>query len=246
MQRVYYYDKIYFNIHKGNRDMKYKNIHKGIFKSRPNRFIAQVEIDGVNTTVHVKNTGRCKELLRENATVFLEKSDNPLRKTKYDLVAVYKGDRLINMDSQAPNIVFGEFLKKNILIKNTTQIKPEHKFNNSRFDFYVEADNRKIFLEVKGVTLEENNVVMFPDAPTERGLKHIWELIEAHKQGYETYCVFIIQMENVDYFTPNAKTQPEFAQALKDAENSGVHLIAYDCIVTENSLEINNEVKIIL
>ena len=143
--------------------MKYKNIHKGILKSRPNRFIAQVEIDGVNTTVHVKNTGRCKELLRENATVFLEKSDNPQRKTKYDLVAVYKGDRLINMDSQAPNIVFGEFLKKNILIKNTTQIKPEHKFNNSRFDFYVEADNRKIFLEVKGVTLEENNVVMFPD-----------------------------------------------------------------------------------
>ena len=167
--------------------MKYKNIHKGIFKSRPNRFIAQVEIDGVNTTVHVKNTGRCKELLTENATVFLEKSDNPLRKTQYDLVAVYKGDRLINMDSQAPNIVFGEFLKKNILIKNTTQIKPEHKFNNSRFDFYVEADNRKIFLEVKGVTLEENNVVMFPDAPTERGLKHICELIEAHKQGYETY-----------------------------------------------------------
>lgn len=226
--------------------MKYKNIHKGKFKNRPNRFIAEVEIDGVINTVHVKNTGRCKELLTENATVFLEKSDNPLRKTQYDLVAVYKGDRLINMDSQAPNIVFGEYLKKNELIENVTKIKPEHKFNNSRFDFYVEAENRKIFAEVKGVTLEEDNIVMFPDAPTERGLRHIQELIEACKQGYEAYCVFIVQMYNVKYFTPNVKTQPEFAQALITAQNQGVNIIAYDCIVTENSLEVNNQVKIIL
>ncbi|MGN1138200.1 MAG: DNA/RNA nuclease SfsA [Ruminococcus sp.] len=226
--------------------MKYKNIHKGKFISRPNRFIAEVEIDGVINTVHVKNTGRCKELLTKNATVFLEKSDNPLRKTQYDLVAVYKGDRLINMDSQAPNIVFGEYLKKNELIENVTKIKPEHKFNNSRFDFYVEAQNRKIFAEVKGVTLEEDNIVMFPDAPTERGLRHIQELIEACKQGYEAYCVFIVQMNNVKYFTPNVKTQPEFAQALINAQNQGVNIIAYDCIVTENSLEVNNQVKIIL
>lgn len=226
--------------------MKYKNIHKGIFKNRPNRFIAEVEIDGIINTVHVKNTGRCKELLTKNATVFLEKSDNPLRKTQYDLVAVYKGDRLINMDSQAPNIVFGEYLKKNEFIENVTKIKPEHKFNNSRIDFYVEAQNRKIFAEVKGVTLEEENIVMFPDAATERGLRHIQELIEAHKQGYEAYCVFIVQMNNVRYFTPNVKTQPEFAQALITAQNQGVNIIAYDCIVTENSLEVNNQVKIIL
>ena len=234
------------NFTKGKVHMKYKNIHKGKFKNRPNRFIAEVEIDGVVNTVHVKNTGRCKELLTENATVFLEKSDNPLRKTQYDLVAVYKGDRLINMDSQAPNIVFGEYLKKNELIKNVTKIKPEHKFNNSRFDFYVESENRKIFAEVKGVTLEEDNIVMFPDAPTERGLRHIQELIEACKQGYEAYCVFIVQMNNVKYFTPNVKTQPEFAQALITAQNQGVNIIAYDCIVTENSLEVNNQVKIIL
>ena len=234
------------NFTKGKVHMKYKNIHKGKFKNRPNRFIAEVEIDGVINTVHVKNTGRCKELLTENATVILEKSDNPLRKTQYDLVAVYKGDRLINMDSQAPNIVFGEYLKKNELIKNVTKIKPEHKFNNSRFDFYVEAENRKIFAEVKGVTLEEDNIVMFPDAPTERGLRHIQELIKACKQGYEAYCVFIVQMNNVKYFTPNVKTQPEFAQALITAQNQGVNIIAYDCIVTENSLEVNNQVKIIL
>ena len=234
------------NFTKGKVHMKYKNIHKGKFKNRPNRFIAEVEIDGVINTVHVKNTGRCKELLTENATVILEKSDNPLRKTQYDLVAVYKGDRLINMDSQAPNIVFGEYLKKNELIKNVTKIKPEHKFNNSRFDFYVEAENRKIFAEVKGVTLEEDNIVMFPDAPTERGLRHIQELIEACKQGYEAYCVFIVQMNNVKYFTPNVKTQPEFAQALITAQNQGVNILAYDCIVTENSLEVNNQVKIIL
>lgn len=234
------------NFTKGKGHMKYKNIHKGKFKNRPNRFIAEVEIDGVINTVHVKNTGRCKELLTENATVILEKSDNPLRKTQYDLVAVYKGDRLINMDSQAPNIVFGEYLKKNELIKNVTKIKPEHKFNNSRFDFYVEAENRKIFAEVKGVTLEEDNIVMFPDAPTERGLRHIQELIEACKQGYEAYCVFIVQMNNVKYFTPNVKTQPEFAQALITAQNQGVNILAYDCIVTENSLEVNNQVKIIL
>lgn len=234
------------NFTKGKVHMKYKNIHKGKFKNRPNRFIAEVEIDGIVNTVHVKNTGRCKELLTENATVFLEKSDNPLRKTQYDLVAVYKGDRLINMDSQAPNIVFGEYLKKNELIKNVTKIKPEHKFNNSRFDFYVEAENRKIFAEVKGVTLEEDNIVMFPDAPTERGLRHIQELIEACKQGYEAYCVFIVQMNKVKYFTPNVKTQPEFAQALITAQNQGVNILAYDCIVTENSLEVNNQVKIIL
>lgn len=234
------------NFTKGKQHMKYKNIHKGKFINRPNRFIAEVEIDGVINTVHVKNTGRCKELLTENATVFLEKSDNPLRKTQYDLVSVYKGDRLINMDSQAPNIVFGEYLKKNELIENVTKIKPEHKFNNSRFDFYVEAENRKIFAEVKGVTLEEDNIVMFPDAPTERGLRHIQELIEACKQGYEAYCVFIVQMNKVKYFTPNVKTQPEFAQALITAQNQGVNIIAYDCIVTENSLEVNNQVKIIL
>jgi sugar fermentation stimulation protein A len=226
--------------------MKYNNIYTGKFLNRPNRFIANVEIDGKSQVVHVKNTGRCKELLTENATVFLEKSNNPTRKTQYDLVAVYKGDRLINMDSQAPNKVFGEYLENGGLFDNTVIIKPECKFQNSRFDFYVEADNRKIFIEVKGVTLENDNKVFFPDAPTERGLKHIYELISAKNQGYDSYIAFVIQMANVDSFSPNVETQPKFRDTLVDAENAGVKIIALDCTVTKDTLDINKNVKIIL
>lgn len=226
--------------------MKYLDIHKGRFMNRPNRFTANVEIGEKIHTVHVKNTGRCKELLTEKATVLLEKSSNPNRKTIFDLVAVYKGDRLINMDSQAPNKVFEEYLRQGKMINNITLIKPECKFQNSRFDFYVEAEGRKIFIEVKGVTLENNNVVYFPDAPTERGVKHIYELIEAGKQGYETYIAFVIQMEKVSHFSPNNLTHPEFGQALLKAEKAGVKIISKDCIVTENTLAINNDVKIIL
>ena len=164
--------------------MTYKNIIPGIFISRPNRFTAEVEIDGNIEICHVKNTGRCKELLIPGAEVYLQKSDNPNRATKYDLIAVRKGERLINMDSNAPNKVFFEYLQSGAYIKNITLIKPEARYGSSRFDFYVEAEGRRIFIEVKGVTLEENGVVMFPDAPTERGVKHLNELMRCASEGY--------------------------------------------------------------
>lgn len=224
--------------------MIYENIVTGNFLSRPNRFIAQVNINGINETVHVKNTGRCKELLTENAKVLCQHFANTSRKTAYDLISVYKGDRLINMDSQAPNKVFKEFLEKNILFENIEIIKPECKYQNSRFDFYVKTADKEIFIEVKGVTLEENGVVLFPDAPTERGIKHLNELITAKNQGYDAYVVFVVQMENVKYFTPNSKTHKAFAQALSNAKNNGVNVLCYDCKVTETTLDINNPVEV--
>ena len=224
--------------------MIYENIVAGNFLSRPNRFIAQVNINGITETVHVKNTGRCKELLTDNAKVLCQHFANTSRKTAYDLISVYKGDRLINMDSQAPNKVFKEFLEKNILFKNIEIIKPECKYQNSRFDFYVKTADKEIFIEVKGVTLEENGVVLFPDAPTERGIKHLNELITAKNNGYDAYVVFVVQMENVKYFTPNSKTHKAFAQALSNAKNNGVNVLCYDCKVTETTLDINNPVEV--
>ena len=224
--------------------MKYKNIEKAKFISRPNRFIAHVEIDGKTEIAHVKNTGRCKELLKEGATVYVQKSDNPLRKTKYDLITVEKNKMLINMDSQAPNKVFGEWVKQGNFTPNISLIKPECKYGNSRFDFYIEADERKIFAEIKGVTLEENGVVMFPDAPTERGVKHIRELCECVNNGYEGYIIFIIQMEKCKYFTPNKVTHPEFAEALKFASKCGVNIKALNCRVAFDELKILNEVEV--
>ena len=218
--------------------MKYERMVKGIFKSRPNRFIAHIEIDGKEEVVHVKNTGRCRELLTENAKVICQKSDNPKRKTKYDLISVYKGNRLVNMDSQAPNKVFMEYLKN----KNPDYIKSECTYGNSRIDFYFEKGKEKYFVEVKGVTLEKENVVLFPDAPTERGVKHITELIKAQKEGYNTYIAFVIQMDNVEYFTPNRETHREFADALVKAENSGVKILCLVCDVTEDTLEIKGEI----
>lgn len=226
--------------------MKYENIVQGKFISRPNRFIAQVEIDGTEHTVHVKNTGRCRELLIPGATVYLETSNNPNRKTKHDLITVSKNGRLVNIDSQAPNIIFREYLEKGLLFKNTTLIKPEYKFGNSRVDFYVECGDKKVLIEVKGVTLERNNIVLFPDAPTERGVKHIYELISAVEQGYESYIVFIIQMADVEYFTPNIETHAEFAQGLIDAEKAGVKILAFDCNVTESTLTVKNSIPVIL
>ena len=220
----------------------YKNTVEGKFISRPNRFIANVEIDGKTQVCHVKNTGRCKELLVPDARIILEQSDNPDRKTKYDLVAVYKGDMLINMDSQAPNKVFGEWAVQRGFFGNITKIKSECKYKNSRFDFYIEAEDKRIFVEVKGVTLEEDGVVMFPDAPTERGVKHINELADAVKNGYEAYVFFIVQMERCKYFTPNTKTHPEFAEALKSA--NGVNIMALNCKVTEETLTANEFVEI--
>ena len=225
--------------------MKYSRTISGTFISRPNRFIAHVEIDGKVHICHVKNTGRCRELLVEGVRVILEESDNPDRKTKYDLVAVYKGDMLINIDSQAPNKVVGEWLKEGHL-GEVTLIKPECVFGNSRFDFYFEADGKRAFAEVKGVTLEENGVVMFPDAPTERGVKHLAELERAVQAGYEAYAIFVIQMEKCTCFTPNKKTHPEFAKALKSASSNGVKILAYSCSVTEDSLSVYRPVDIIL
>lgn len=224
--------------------MKYKNVKSGIFISRPNRFIAEVEIDGEKKICHVKNTGRCRELLIPGVKVILEHSDNPARRTEYDLVAVYKSKMLINVDSQAPNKVFGEWIPHSELFKNLTLIKPEYTYGNSRFDFYIEADGKRILAEIKGVTLERGGVVLFPDAPTERGVKHTRELIEARQKGFETFIFFIIQMENCKYFTPNAATHKEFADALADAYSKGVNVYALTCNVTENSLEIADFVPI--
>lgn len=228
--------------------MKYEMITEGRFLERPNRFIAYVEIPGVSARekVHVKNTGRCKELLIPGAEVYLEKGTAPGRSTAYDLVAVRKGERLINMDSQAPNRAVGEWLLKGELFKDITLVRPEMTWGNSRFDFYVERAEGagKAFIEVKGVTLEEDGVVRFPDAPSERAVKHVEELIEARKAGYQVYVIFVIQMKDVKYFVPNRSTHPEFADALLKARDAGVELIALDCHVTPDCMEIADRVPV--
>ena len=224
--------------------MKYSNITEGVFLARPNRFTALVDIGGSTEVCHVKNTGRCRELLIPGVRVFLEKSGNPARKTAYDLTAVYKGNALINIDSQAPNRAFGEWVRNSGFFGEKVTVKPETGFALSRFDFYIESEERKIFAEVKGVTLEEDGVVLFPDAPTERGLKHVKELTEAVKQGYEAYIFFVIQMKNCSYFIPNRKTHPEFAEALVLAKENGVNIQAVNCTVTPDSMEICDFVEV--
>ena len=230
--------------------IKYKEVKKGVFLERPNRFIAKVLVDGAEETVHVKNTGRCKELLTENANVYLSVSDNPLRKTRYDLIGVDKvtpaGILKVNMDSQIPNDVVAEWLKEGNLFSENAIIKREVFYNKSRFDFYIEDAERRIFLEVKGVTLENDGVASFPDAPTERGIKHINELVECISDGYEAFIVFVIQMKGIDYFTPNYITHPEFGEALKLAYGKGVKILAFDCIVTDDSIALDKEIKVIL
>lgn len=224
--------------------MKYEKIVGGNFLSRPNRFVAKVMVDGAEETVHVKNTGRCRELLTENAEVFLSLSSNPARKTKYDLVAVKKGSKLINMDSQIPNDAAEEWLKKGELFSSDAVIKREVTYGNSRFDFYIKDGERKIFLEVKGVTLENDGVAMFPDAPTERGIKHINELVSLKKQGYEAFVLFVIQMEEVTLFKPNDITHKAFGDALRQARKEGVIILAKNCKVTEGSIEILDDIEI--
>ncbi len=224
--------------------MHYEDIKEGRFESRPNRFIAYVTVDGRQEKVHVKNTGRCRELLTENARVYLNRSDNPKRSTAYDLVAVQKGARIINMDSQSPNKAVEEWLKEGGLFSDVRLIRPETTYRSSRFDFYVETPEDKIFIEVKGVTLEQEDVVLFPDAPSERALKHVNELIEAVKEGYKAYVLLVIQMERAACFTPNRKTQPEFADALFRAEQAGVQILAYDCKVTPDSMRLNRPVPV--
>ena len=225
--------------------MKYERIETGFFLERPNRFIAYIEIAGQKETVHVKNTGRCAELLQPGATVYVQKADNPERKTQWDLIGVKKGKRMINMDSQIPNKVVEEWIRKGNLFPDAALIKPETTYKQSRFDLYLEEGERKIFIEVKGVTLEQDGVVKFPDAPTERGIKHLNELCEAVKDGYEAYVFFVIQMKGVKYFTPNIKTHAAFGDALRNAQKQGVHILAYDCKVTKDSIEIAQEVPVI-
>ena len=226
--------------------MKYKNVVEGEFISRPNRFIAQILIDGKEETVHVKNTGRCRELLIKGNRVYLSVSDNPERKTKYDLIAVEKQTNpplLVNMDSQIPNDAAGEWLKKGKLFSENALIRREVTYGKSRFDFYIEDGSRKAFLEVKGVTLENDGVVSFPDAPTERGVKHLNELINCVEEGYEAYILFVVQMKGIHYFTPNAENDRAFAEALKRAHESGVKIIAVDSVVTPDSMTIDKEIE---
>lgn len=226
--------------------MKYERIQVGTFVERPNRFIAYVDIAGKQEIVHVKNTGRCRELLIPGATVYVQESDNPNRKTKWDLVGVKKEKRIINMDSQIPNVVVKEWIEAGNLFTHPSLIKPETTYGQSRFDIYVEEGERKAFIEIKGVTLEENGVVRFPDAPTERGVKHVEELCRAVCDGYEAYIIFVIQMEKVSYFTPNEKTHQAFADALRRAKKAGVHILAYDCKVKKDSISLNKEIPVVL
>lgn len=213
--------------------MRYNNITKGVFLSRPNRFIAHVQINGKEEICHVKNTGRLKELLIEGATVYLEESSNPARKTKYDLVAAESSGGIFNIDSQAPNIAAGEYLCR--YFEGCT-VKPEVRYGDSRFDFYVEGDGRKAFVEVKGVTLIKDGTALFPDAPTQRGVKHINELVSCMDEGYDAYILFVIQNSNVAWFSPNDATHREFGDALRNAAEKGVNIMAVNCSVTPEEM----------
>lgn len=224
--------------------MLYSNIQQGYFLSRPNRFIAHVEINGVTEICHVKNTGRCRELLTERAVVYVQQHDDSKRKTKYSLIAVCKGNLLINMDSQAPNKAVAEWLTDKQPFGEIKVLKPECRHGNSRFDFYVETEKRKIFIEVKGVTLENDGIAMFPDAPTARGVKHLQELTDCLQQGYEAAAIFVIQFTGAKLFKPNYATHPEFAQALRAAQAAGVQVMALECMVTPESMCIGKSVPL--
>ena len=217
--------------------MQYRNMIPGEFRSRPNRFIAKVMINGHEETVHVKNTGRCRELLTPGAAVWCQKSDNPNRKTQFDLITVRKGERLINMDSQAPNIAAGEWLRSGGLGK-IENLKAETFHGDSRFDFSFLLDGKRCFLEVKGVTLENDGVCAFPDAPTERGVKHLNGLTQAAKDGYGAFVLFVIQMPDVKYLHPNDVTDPAFGATLREAAQNGVTVLAMDCAVTEDTMKL--------
>jgi len=225
--------------------MRYTDMVPGIFLERPNRFIAKVEIGGSVETVHVKNTGRCRELLPPGAEVWCEKAANPGRKTAYDLITVRKGRRLINMDSQAPNIAAREWLLGGGL-GEISQLRSEVSHGDSRYDLAFVKEGRQCFLEVKGVTLENDGICAFPDAPTDRGAKHLRGLLDAAREGYGAYVLFVIQMEDVRYLTPNDKTDPAFGKALREAALGGVEVLAMDCSVTEDTMTIRESVPVCL
>lgn len=228
--------------------MKYNKVIKAKFIARPNRFIAYCEVNGAKETVHVKNTGRCRELLVDGATVYLSVSDNPERRTKYDLIAVEKeterGIILINMDSQAPNVAAYEWILSGGYFGEGAEVRREVTYGKSRFDLYIEQGERRAFVEVKGVTLEHDGIASFPDAPTERGIKHVNELVAAKNDGYEAYILFVIQMKGVHTFKPNDETHKAFGDALRHAAESGVKILAYDCVVSPDEMVVDAPINI--
>ena len=224
--------------------MRYENMEPAIFLERPNRFVAYVEQAGRREICHVKNTGRCRELLVPGAELYVQRSDNPARKTPLDLISVKKGEQWVNMDSQAPNRVTAEWLKAGGLGTKELLLRPEYKYGNSRFDFYLEADGRRAFMEVKGVTLEEDGIARFPDAPTERGVKHIRELISCLEDGCDAYIFFVIQMKGVRALEPNDRTHPAFGEALREAARKGVQVLAYDCVVRPDELKLDQRIEV--
>ena len=227
--------------------MRYERIRTGTFFLRRNRFVAEVEIDGEVVDCHVKNTGRCRELFIPGVKIVLQESDNPNRKTRYDLVAVYKNGQLINVDSQVTNTVVEEWVKESGYFPDLKLVKREVTYGKSRFDLYVEyGEDKRAFIEVKGVTLEEDGVARFPDAPTLRGVKHVEELIACMQDGYEAYLFFVVQMKHIKHVEPNWKTHPEFGYALQKAADAGVHLLAYDCLMTEDSIKADQPLPVIL
>ena len=223
--------------------MHYENMVEGIFLKRPNRFIAHILIAQQEQICHVKNTGRCKELLPAGAQVWCQRSENPNRKTKFDLIAVKKGSRLINMDAQAPNAAAGQWLRRGGL-GPISNLRPETTVGGSRFDFSFEKDGKVCYLEVKGVTLEHDGICAFPDAPTARGVKHLQELTRLCQQGYGAYVLFVIQMDRVSCLRPNDETDPAFGAALRQAEAAGVRLLAMDCAVTPDTMQLQSPVPI--
>ena len=224
--------------------MRYEKMEPAVFLERPNRFVAYVERAGRREICHVKNTGRCRELLVPGAELYVQRSDNPARKTALDLIAVKKGSQWVNMDSQAPNKAAAEWLRQGGLGCREITILQEYKYGDSRFDFFLEADGRKAFMEVKGVTLEEDGIARFPDAPTERGVKHIRELIRCLDAGYEAYVFFVIQMKGVRAFEPNDRTHPAFGEALREAAKKGVQILAYDCVVRPDEMSIDQRIEV--
>ncbi|MCI8417808.1 MAG: DNA/RNA nuclease SfsA [Lachnospiraceae bacterium] len=240
--------------------MRYENMEPAQFLERPNRFIAWVQTQRGKEICHVKNTGRCRELLLPGAALYVQRNENPSRKTPLDLIAVRKGERLINMDSQAPNRVVEEWLRQGgkkgkdmaqgeeksglCLCTEKALIRPEYRYKDSRFDFLIKEEQRRILLEVKGVTLEEEGIVRFPDAPTQRGVKHIRELMDSLREGYEACIFFVVQMKGVKYLEPNDKTHREFGDALREAREAGVRILAYDCQVEPDLLEIQEKVPV--
>ena len=230
--------------------MTYDNIRRAVFLDRPNRFIAHIELDGRTEVCHVKNTGRCRELLIPGAEVFVQDVGRGLpdvpnpRKTTLDLISVRKGERLVNIDSAAPNKVFAEWARDSGLFRDITLVRPEYRFGNSRLDFYIEADGRRVLVEVKGVTLEEEGIARFPDAPTERGIKHLRGLITAVEEGYDACAVFVIQMKGVRWMEPNRETHAAFGDAMRDARKAGVNVLAVDCHITGNSITVADFVDV--